>query len=109
MCPSIHRQQHGLHRGAGPAEPPAAHGQLGRLGIPGGPRGRGGPPLGRAAALLQHALPAVHRSAGSRRGRPQRQVRRRAVHGLGEECALFSPVDPDYNTDHVVALPRDKV
>jgi len=68
---SVCRQQHGLHRGSGPAEPPAAHGQLGRLWLPGGPRRGGGPPLRRAAALLQHALPAVHRSAGGRGGRPQ--------------------------------------
>lgn len=68
------RQQHSLHRGSGPAESPAAHGQPGRLGLPGGAGGGGGPPLRRAAALLQHTLPAVHRTAGGRGSGPQRQV-----------------------------------
>lgn len=70
------RKQHSLHRDSGPAESPAAHGQSGRFGFPGGPRRGGGSSLRWAAALLQHTLPTVNRTPGSRGGRAEWQVRR---------------------------------
>lgn len=93
------RQQHSLHRDFGPAESPAAHGQSGRFGFPGGPRRGGGSSLRWTAALLQHTLPTVNRTPGSRGGRAQWQVRHLAWWGAVSRQSsvgvllFFSPRD----------------